>query len=60
MEILDLYDDNGNLLNKTVVRGEHFDNGNIMISIVFINNSNGEFLIQKMVLLLLYVRCMKN
>lgn len=47
MEILDLYDDNGNLLNKTVVRGEHFDNGNIMISIVFIKNSNGEFLIQK-------------
>lgn len=47
MELLDLYDDNGKPINKTIVRGEKFDVGNIMLSIVFIKNSNGKYLIQK-------------
>ena len=49
MELLDLYDDNGKKLKKIVVRGKNNlnDNENIMISIVFIQNENGKFLIQK-------------
>ncbi len=47
MELLDLYDDNGKPINKTIVIGEKFDVGNIMLSIVFIKNSNGKYLIQR-------------
>jgi XTP/dITP diphosphohydrolase len=49
MELLDLYDNNGKKLKKIVVRGKNNlnDNENIMISIVFIQNENGKFLIQK-------------
>lgn len=47
MEILDLYDDSGKRLDKTVIRGEKFDKGNIMLVISFIKNSNNEYLIQK-------------
>jgi len=47
MELLDLYDDNGNKLNKTVERGKQYKEGRIMLSIVFIKNSNDEYLIQK-------------
>ena len=48
MEILDLYDDYGNKLEKTIVRGDiPRDNENIMLSIIFIKNSDGKYLIQK-------------
>ena len=46
MELLDLYDDNGNKLNKIVQRGQKFEQGKIMLSIVFIKNSDNNFLIQ--------------
>lgn len=47
MEILDLYDDYGTKLNKTIVRGENISDGNIMLSIIFIKNKEGKYLIQK-------------
>ena len=47
MELLDLYDDNGNKLGKTIERGKKFDEGNIMLALSFIKNNNDEFLIQK-------------
>ena len=47
MELLDLYDEKGNKLNKTVERGKHPYEGYILLSIVFIKNSKGEYLIQK-------------
>lgn len=47
MEILDLYDEKGKKLNKTVERGKHPYEGYILLSIVFIKNSKGEYLIQK-------------
>ena len=48
MEILDLYDDNGKLLNETIPRGEKVVNGkNIMLSVIFIKNEEGKYLIQK-------------
>lgn len=47
MELLDLYDDNGNKLNKTVERGKKFTEGNIMLSMAIIKNDNDEYLIQK-------------
>lgn len=47
MELLDLYDDNGNKLNKTVERGKQYKKGRIMLSIVFIKNNKNEYLIQK-------------
>ncbi len=47
MELLDLYDDNGNKLNKTVERGKKYAEGRIMLSIVFIKNNKNEYLIQK-------------
>ena len=47
MEILDLYDDNGHKLNKTIVRGEKPTLGNIMLSVVYIKNMEGKYLIQK-------------
>lgn len=48
MEILDLYDDNGNKLNKTIVRGNKPSDGeNIMLAIVFIKDKDGKYLIQK-------------
>ena len=46
MEILDLYDEDGKPLGKTIQKGEKFDVGNIMLSIIFIENSNNEYLIQ--------------
>lgn len=51
MEVLDVYNDEGKPINKTVTRpcrdedfelGEHF-----AVSIIFIENNNGEFLVQK-------------
>ena len=48
MEVLDLYDDNGNLLEETMIRGEALPNGkNVMLSIIYIQNEKGEYLIQK-------------
>lgn len=46
MEYLNLYDNDGNLLNEKGIRGVKTDNL-IGIAIIFIQNSNGEFLIQK-------------
>lgn len=48
MEILDLYDDNFNRLDETLVRGNVIpQDKNIMLSVVFIKNSKGDYLIQK-------------
>ena len=47
MELLDLYDDSGKPLGTTIERGSKFENGNIMLSIIFIKNQDGKFLIQK-------------
>ena len=48
MEILDLYDDNGKLLNETIPRDEKVAAGkNIMLSVIFIKNEEGKYLIQK-------------
>ena len=51
MEVLDVYDDNGEVLNKTVLRGAHnrdFEKGeHFAVAIIFIENDSGEFLIQR-------------
>ena len=47
MELLDLYDDNGNKIGKTIERNKKFTEGNIMLSIAFIKNKEGKYLIQK-------------
>lgn len=48
MEILDLYDDTGNKLTKTIKRGDKPPKGaNILLSVVFIKNKEGKYLIQK-------------
>ena len=50
MEILSIFDNNGNLTNKTVVRGSKIkldDNEHIGVAIIFIENDEGNFLIQK-------------
>ena len=51
MEYLDVYDNDGNLTGRKVLRGdksEKFnDNEHIAIAIIFIENDKGEFLIQK-------------
>lgn len=50
MEILSVYDDLGNLTNKTVVRGSKLNllnNEHIAVAVIFIENSEGKFLIQK-------------
>ena len=48
MEILDLYDNLGKKLNETIIRGETIpSNKNIMLSVIFIKNSEGKYLIQK-------------
>lgn len=46
MEYLNLYDKNGNLLKEKGIRGEKSDNL-VGIVIIFVQNSNGEFWIQK-------------
>ena len=35
MELLDLYDDKGRTIGKTIKRGENFNEGNIMLSVIF-------------------------
>lgn len=51
MELLDLYDDNGNVTGKTIVRGDKSakvePNEHIALATIFIQNSEGKFLIQK-------------
>jgi len=51
MELLDVYDDFGNITGKKIVRGDKSvkltPNEHIAVAIVFIENSSGEFLIQK-------------
>lgn len=50
MEIRDLYDANKNLTGKTFVKGEQVPKGYYyLIVAIIIENSNGEFLIQKRV-----------
>ena len=50
MEIRDLYDENKNLTGKTFIKGEQVPLGYYyLIVIIFIQNDNGEFLIQKRV-----------
>lgn len=44
MELLDLYDINGNLTGKTVVRGTSFTNGYIKLAVIIIQNKNGDYL----------------
>lgn len=51
MEVLDVYDDNGNVINKTVLRGsgnkEFGEHEHFAVSIIFLENDKGEFLIQR-------------
>ena len=51
MELLNVYDNEGNLLDRVVPRGDKSvvlsDNEHIGVVVVFIENSKGEFLIQK-------------
>lgn len=51
MELLDVYDDNGIRMGKVVVRGDKSvvleENEHIAVWVIFIEDSNGEFLMQK-------------
>lgn len=51
MEILDIYDNNGCLTGKTIIRGDKIvkldNNEHIALTVIFIENSKHEFLIQK-------------
>ncbi len=48
MELLDLYNDVGEKLQETIVRGDKPSKGkNIMLSVIFIRNIEGKYLIQK-------------
>ncbi len=51
MELLDIYDNSGNLVGKTVVRGDKTvslsGDEHIALSVIFIENDRGEFLIQR-------------
>ena len=51
MELLDVYDSLGNKTGRVVERGkpneEFADNEHIAVAIIYIENDNGEFLIQK-------------
>lgn len=51
MELLDIYDSTGLPTGKTIVRGDKntilWDNEHIAVGVIFIENSKGEFLIQK-------------
>ena len=48
-DVLDVYDYDGNLINKTVQRGTEDlkENEYVMLSVVFIKNDKDQFLIQK-------------
>ena len=48
MEKRDLYDENKKLIGKTIYKGEEIpDNRYILVVLIFIQNSEGKFLIQK-------------
>lgn len=51
MELLDVYDNNGNVTGKTIIRGDKTavlnENEHIALAVIFVENDNGEFLIQK-------------
>ncbi len=51
MELLDIYDDNGNLTGRKIARGDKTaklsKNEHIAVGVIFIENDKGEFLIQK-------------
>lgn len=51
MELLDIYDDKGNKTGRTIIRGDKTAKLNkhehIALSVIFIQNKKGEFLIQK-------------
>ena len=48
MEILDLYDNQGRKTTEKIPRGEVIPEGkNIMLSVIFIKNEEGKYLIQK-------------
>jgi isopentenyldiphosphate isomerase len=48
MEIRDLYDEKRNLTGETILKGENIPEGRyIVVVLVFIQNSEGKFLIQK-------------
>ena len=51
MELLDIYDNNGNKTGRTITRGDTTailnENEHIALSVIFIENNKGEFLIQK-------------
>ena len=51
MELLDVYDNNGNVTGRTIIRGDKTavlnENEHIAVAVIFIENDNGEFLIQK-------------
>ena len=48
MEKRDLYDKNRNLTGKTIYKGESVPEGSyIIVVLIYIQNSKGEFLLQK-------------
>ena len=48
MECLDIYDENKKKTGKIIVRGvKPEENEHILLSIIFIKNSEGKYLIQK-------------
>ena len=48
MEIRDLYDKDRNLTGETILKGEQIpENRYIIVMLIFIQNSEGKFLIQK-------------
>ena len=51
MELLDVYDSQGNVTGRKIVRGDKSEilgpDEHIAIAVIFIENNNGEFLIQK-------------
>lgn len=51
MELLDIYDSNGNITGKTIIRGDKSVklgiDEHVAVSVIYIENSKGEFLMQK-------------
>ena len=51
MELLDVYDNDGKVTGRVVIRGDKTetlrDNEHIAVGVIFIQNNKGEFLIQK-------------
>ena len=50
MELLDIYDNDGKTTGRTIVRGKNVilnENEHIAVAVIFIENDDGKFLIQK-------------